>query len=178
MKNDYLRIAKIVKLEFVGQLGRVRVQFQDPNSLEVENGVLLFATGDNSCPSIDDICIVLGIGDEYAQNFVIPFDVINAPKILEGEKIIYGKKGNQVYLKQDGSINIITGDNKQIDITAQGGINITGAVNITGNVAITGNLSVSGTSDLQGTTTIETKPFISHTHSGVTIGAGNTGGVV
>jgi phage gp45-like len=173
-----IRIAEIKQLQFVGQLGRIRVQFQDPASSDIENGVLLLPTGDNACPSVGDSCYVLCVGDEYGINYVIPYDVDNAPKILEGEKIIYGKKKNQIYFKQDGSISIATADDKQIDISAQGGVNITGAVNITGNVAITGNLSVSGTSSLQGTTTIETKPFISHTHSGVTTGAGNTGSVV
>ena len=173
-----IRIAEIKQLIFTGSDGRISVQFQDPASIDVENGVLILPTGDNVCPSVGDSCYVLCVGDEYGMNYVIPYDVDNAPKILEGEKIIYGKKQNQIYFKQDGSISITTADDKQIDITAQGGVNITGAVNITGNVTITGNLSVSGTSDLQGTTTIETKPFISHTHSGVTVGAGNTGGVV
>jgi hypothetical protein len=167
-----IRIAEIKQLEFVGQLGRIRVQFQDPASTDVENGVLILPTGDNVCPSVGDSCYVLCVGDEYGMNYVIPYDVDNAPKILEGEKIIYGKKQNQVYLKKDGSISITTADNKQIDIAAQGG------VNIIGNVNITGNLNVSGTSNLQGATTIETKPFISHSHSGVTAGAANTGSVV
>ena len=173
-----IRIAEIKQLEFVGQLGRIRVQFKDPASTDFENGVLVLPTGDNACPSVGDDCYVLSVGDEYGMNYVIPYDVDNAPKILEGEKIIYGKKKNQIYFKQDGSISIATADSKQIDITSQGGVNITGAVNITGNVAITGNLSVSGTSNLQGATTIETKPFITHTHSGVTVGVGNTGAVV
>ena len=173
-----IRIAEIKKLEFTGNDGRISIQFQDPASNDVENGVLILPTGDNVCPSVGDSCYVLCVGDEYGINYVIPYDGDNAPKINEGEKIIYGKKKNQIYFKQDGSISITTADKKQIDITAQGGVNITGAVSIVGNVTITGNLDVSGTSNLQGTTTIETKPFISHTHSGVTVGAGNTGGVV
>jgi hypothetical protein len=167
-----IRIAEIKQLEFVGQLGRIRVQFQDPASTDVENGVLILPTGDNVCPSVGDSCYVLCVGDEYGMNYVIPYDIDNAPKILEGEKIIYGKKQNQIYFKQDGSISIATADGKQLDIAAQGGLNVTG------DVVITGNLSVSGTSNLQGATTIETKPFITHTHSGVTVGAGITGGVV
>jgi len=167
-----IRIAEIKKLEFVGELGRIRVQFKDPASTDVENGVLVLPTGDNVCPSVGDSCYVLSVGNEYGMNYVIPYDVDSAPKILEGEKIIYGKKQNEIYFKQDGSISIKTADDKQIDITAQGG------VNIIGNVNITGNLNVSGTSNLQGATTIETKPFISHSHSGVTAGAANTGSVV
>lgn len=173
-----IRIAEIKKLLIIGSDGRISVQFKDPSSTDVETGVLILPTGDNACPSPGDSCYVLSVGDEYGMNYVVPYDVDSAPKINEGEKLIYGKKKNQIYFKADGSITINTADSKQIDVSAQGGVNISGAVNITGNVTITGNFSVSGTSNLQGTTTIETKPFISHIHSGVTAGPANTGGVV
>jgi phage gp45-like len=67
--------------------------------------------------------------------------------------------------------NISATATTQADITAP-------AINLTGNVVITGNLSVTGTSTLTGVTTIETKPFLTHIHSGVTSGANNSGGVV
>jgi hypothetical protein len=108
-----IRIAEIKKLEFVGELGRIRVQFKDtvssdPASTDVESGVLVLPTGDNVCPSVGDSCYVLSVGDEYGMNYVIPYDVDSAPKILEGEKIIYGKKQNQIYFKQDIRLHIHT----------------------------------------------------------------------
>jgi len=145
-----IRIAEIKQLQFVGQLGRIRVQFKDtvssdPASTDVENGVLVLPTGDNVCPSVGDSCYVLSVGDEYGMNYVIPYDVDSAPKILEGEKIIYGKKQNQIYFKQDGSISITTADNKQIDISAQGGLNIaTPLIEATGNINVAGVYKVDG----------------------------------
>ena len=62
-----IRIAEIKKLEFVGELGRIRVQFKDtvssdPASTDVENGVLVLPTGDNVCPSVgvpDRLVVIL-----------------------------------------------------------------------------------------------------------------------
>lgn len=116
-----IRIAEIIKLEFVGELGRIRVQFQDPTSQDIEEGVLIYLTGDNACPTVGDQCMVFQIGCEYGMNYVMPYDIDNAPKILQGEKIIYGAKGNKVYLKNDGSILIeATGDQKITVTTPEG----------------------------------------------------------
>jgi phage gp45-like len=117
MNNCYTRLASIVKLEYVNQYGRIRVQFQDPNCANIEEGVLIYLTGDNACPAIGDQCIVLGMGDEYGLNYVMPYDIDNAPLINKGEKIIYGANGNKVYLKADGSILIEAADSKNITIT-------------------------------------------------------------
>ena len=158
-----IRIAEIKQLEFVGELGRIRVQFKDPASTDVENGVLVLPTGDNACPSVGDDCYVLSVGDEYGMNYVIPYDVDNAPKILEGEKIIYGKKQNQIYFKQDGSISIATADNKQIDITAQGGVNITApSIEASGNINVAGVYKVDGVQVLK-----ERQPAIANPLSGL-----------
>ena len=116
-----IRIAEIIKLEFVGELGRIRVQFQDPTSQDIEEGVLIYLTGDNACPAAGDQCVGFQIGCEYGMNYVMPYDIDNAPLIQQGEKIIYGAKGNKVYLKQDGSILIeATGDQKITVITPEG----------------------------------------------------------
>lgn len=116
-----IRITKIIKLESLGELGRIRVQFQDPTSLNVEEGVLIYLTGDNAFPAVGDQCMVFQIGREYGMNYVMPYDIDNAPLIQQGEKIIYGAKGNKVYLKQDGSILIeATGDQKITVTTPEG----------------------------------------------------------
>ncbi|MFK5284314.1 hypothetical protein ACI3PL_32510, partial [Lacticaseibacillus paracasei] len=76
-------IAQIIKLEFVGELGRIRVQFQDPISQDIEEGVLIYLTGDNSCPAVGDQCVVFQIGCEYGMNYVMPYDIDNAPLIQQ-----------------------------------------------------------------------------------------------
>jgi hypothetical protein len=110
------RLAKIIKLENITETGRIRVQFKDPDCSNIEEGVLIYLTGDNACPAIDDQCIVFKIGDDYGMNYVMPYDIDNAPIIKEGEKIIYGANGNKVYLKADGSIVIEALDEKNITI--------------------------------------------------------------
>ena len=111
------RLAKIIKLEHITETGRIRVQFKDPDCSNIEEGVLIYLTGDNACPAIGDQCIVFKVGDYYGMNYVMPYDIDNAPIIKEGEKIVYGANGNKVYLKDDGSILIEALDGKNITIT-------------------------------------------------------------
>lgn len=69
-----------------------------------------------------------------------------------------------------------------IQITSNGLINIQGNVNIKGDIDVTGDLKVSGKGEFDGEITSSTDvksnsiSLISHTHSGVTSGSGNTGG--
>lgn len=106
-------------------------------------------------------------------------------RISQGEKVIFDSVGNKIYLKKYNGIliqtatgNISINSAGHIDIKSVGNINITGNVNIIGDIDVIGNLNVKGTTNLDGTTTIETKPFITHIHSGVQSGANNSGGVV
>tara|TARA_R110000868_G_C10972986_1_gene771136 strand:- start:27788 stop:28339 length:552 start_codon:yes stop_codon:yes gene_type:complete len=126
-------------------------------------------------------CIVECVNDEN-NLWARTINKDDVMRILQGEKVIFDSAQNKVYLRKDNGIlietvkgNINITSNGDINITSNGDINITGKVNITGNVDVTGNLQVSGTTDLTGITTIETKPFIAHTHSGVTTGLNNTG---
>jgi phage gp45-like len=144
---NYIRLAKIIKLEYVGELGRIRVQFQDPNATDIEEGVLIYLTGDNACPAVGDQCVVFGVGDNYGMNYVMPYDIDNAPLIKEGEKIIYGAKGNKVYLKNDGSISIeATNEQKITVITPEANfsqdINLTGVLKV-GNIQVVGSQGAS-----------------------------------
>ena len=112
-------------------------------------------------------CIVTCVNDDN-NLWVRTINKDAVMRISQGEKVICDAAGNMIYFRKDNGMLIETVKGN-IDITAAGNINIIGDVNITG------NLTVSGTSDLTGTTTIETKPFIAHTHSGVTTGPANTG---
>ena len=83
------------------------------------------------------------------------------------------KKGNMLIDISDSQINITDGTAK---ITVTGGnITIDG-----GNVSVkgTGNLELQGTAvNITGTLSINGTPYLQHTHSGVTGGPSNTGGV-
>ena len=137
------RLAKIIKLEHITETGRIRVQFKDPDCSNIEEGVLIYLTGDNACPAIGDQCIVFEIGDHYGMNYVMPYDIDNAPIIKAGEKVIYGANGNQVYLKDDGSIIIEAVGGKNIIITTpltdfSQDINVAGAVKVA-NIQVVGS---------------------------------------
>lgn len=144
---NYIRLAEIISLENVGELGRVRVQFQDPNASNIEEGVLIYLTGDNACPAVGDQCVVLGIGDNYGINYVFPYDIDNAPKILGGEKIIY-TKDSKIYLKNDGTITIETTGKVNV-ISPEG--NFSEDVNL-GGVLKVNNIKVVGS---QGATVVD-----------------------
>lgn len=90
----------------------------------------------------------------------------NRPK---GETGLHGKGYTAVRCRPDGTVEIEGGD---------GSVHIT--VDPAGNIVIDG-----GTVDITGTTvaigdltTIDGKPFLTHTHGGVTTGPGSTGPVV
>ena len=63
-----IRIAEIKQLIFTGDDGRISVQFKDPASTDVENGVLILPTGDNVCGMVQMSavgigCLQLGVVD-------------------------------------------------------------------------------------------------------------------
>lgn len=186
--KEYISLGKIIKT--YNDFGVVRAQVQPVMSTEVETVALLNDWGSNSNPLEGSPCIILMVDCEPTKKYAVPFNLNDAIKIASGEKIIYNSNGTKIHLKQNGDIDIqATDDNKQpnINITASTNVNINATnVSITatdstlnGNVTIDGNLEVTGDSTLTGTgTTIAGKNFLSHTHSGVTTGAGVTGGVV
>lgn len=63
------------------------------------------------------------------------------PNLKEGEKVVYNKDV-QIYLNNEGTLNITT--SKDCNITSSGSVNIVAATNITGDVDIVGNTNISG----------------------------------
>lgn len=118
---NYIRTAEIKKLIYVGEYGRIRVQFQDPDAPAIEEGVLIYETGDNACPAVGDQCMVFQIGKDYGLNYVMPYDIDKAPLIQEKEKIIYGN-GNKVYLKADGSVLVEGIKENKVNLNSDGSI--------------------------------------------------------
>lgn len=126
-----------------------------------ENITLVNPYGINAAPPENTNCVVVAPFGYTENCYVVAFNA-NAPVINAGEVIIYNNFGTQIYLKNDGSV----------EITAP-------IVKINGDVNITGNLIVDGDSTLTGAaTSIADKTFLIHEHSGVTSGPDNTGGVV
>lgn len=127
------------------------VQFMQPYGLasNPEDGaqVALFEVG-----GARDHLIALLIADEA-----------NRPKNLnKGETALHGKGYVAVRAKVNGDV-VIEGSSGNSVIT----------VDAAGNVTITGTATIT----LGPATTIDSKLFLTHTHSGVTAGGGSTGGV-
>jgi phage baseplate assembly protein V len=122
--------------------------------------------------------------------FSLPF-VTNPPSVQEGEVCIYNNlTDTKIHLDREGNLTINTTKDTVINTTGNleatataatvtaSTISLTGDVTITGNLIVTGTLGSTGLATLTGGATISGKPFLTHIHSGVTPGPGNTGGVV
>lgn len=87
--------------------------------------------------------------------------------------------GRIVAVVQTSGQYILTGQFKFIgDFTVDGKFHCTGDVQIDGKCTIDKDLKVKGNATIDGDCSIKGKNFMTHTHSGVTPGGGNTGGVV
>lgn len=156
-------------------------------------------------PLVNSECVTFSFGGDGSRMFGIPYNPSLIPSTKKGDVILFSNKTTKIVMGKDE--NILVKTNKDVTVecnnltakattkasiesaTIEGTcttarldattVNVTATtINLTGNVNITGNLAVTGTSTLTGTTTIETKPFLTHTHSGVTSGADTSGGVV
>lgn len=152
-----------------------------------EDVILLQPYGQNSCPPVGSLVEIFVNFANSENKYAIPYNPQDTPVLKVGESVLYNHFGSQVYLKEDGSIDILPKSGANINIISTADVNITAenanitATNTTidGDVQITGNLVVDGDSTLTGAgTEIAGKVFLTHLHSGVTTGVDNTGGVV
>jgi phage gp45-like len=92
-----------------------------------------------------------GMGNDYKNRI---------KDLKQGEVALYNTITKAlVHFKDDGSMYLYSRQGVKVETT--GDIDLTGA-----NINITGVLNINGV------------PYLTHTHSGVTVGAGSTGGVV
>jgi phage gp45-like len=120
-----------------------------------------------------ELCITLKANGNADSAYSFPLNTINRLKDLEeGEVVLFNSKtGAYIKLKEDGSIEAVTGDsqfnlnpNGSAELTAPLGLTIAGDVTVTGTITgtvdvLAGPLSVSGAT---------------HVHGGVTPGGGFT----
>ena len=140
----------------------------DPNSVTIygPNGVTLYDTGKNSSLTLTPNGIVM-----VGKN-TITATVGNAEASIAAALISL-------------SIGSISVQVTPAGIVLNGPVQINGPITTAGiggsgpgNAEISGNLKIDGATNLVGTTTIEGVTFLTHEHSGVQSGSGNTGGVV
>lgn len=160
--------------------------FADEVSDEVER-VQNF--GMTSRPKANDPCIIASIGGNRDHSVCISIDSKDhRPKdLVEGETAYYNAFNCLIKLDSSGNINITPGAG---NLVINGNSQITGNITMTGNLNITGALSVSGaltagsiaTSGGANLDTLKSDfdshvtTYNTHVHSGVTTGAGISGG--
>ena len=81
--------------------------------------------------------------------------------------------GDYILFKVDGTIKVVS--SISVDVTAPN-VTVTGDVTITGDVNVTGDITATGNVDANDLITPSVASYDGHTHSGVTTGAGSTGG--
>lgn len=165
----YNQTGKIISTEIIEQkfvYAKIKLTV---SNLIIEDVIIKSPFGIVAPPTNGSVCIVSCNDQDTSQYYaeVIDTKFVNA---TENATCIYGKGGNYIFFMDNGDIEIKN---------ATANIKLNGSnIEITGNVKITGNLQVTGNSTLTGNgTSIAGKTFISHTHSGVTAGGANTGGV-
>ena len=139
--------------------------------------------GFTSVPLIGSEAIVTFIGGSRSHGVAIAVDDRRHRKknLQPGESAQYSDEGDSIHLKRGKIIAVTSGG--EIDVTAPK-VKISGATEVTVDGGVikltaTGEVTVDGgTVKVIGTTTIENRPFLLHTHSGVETGAGVSGPVV
>jgi len=146
-----------------------RILKVDLNSNNIVSTWHFQPAGDDAPPLITDKAFVSETKGADAFASLGFYDTKNSGVAEKGEKRIFsrgsdGLKIAEIYLKKDGSINI-SGGSGTIHIKTSGEIELS---NGSGNIKLTpgGKLEINGAD------------FLSHTHSGVTSGTEDTGGVV
>lgn len=130
-----------------------------------------------SVPPVDSKLVMLK--DVFETHYAISYKDSITPALKQNEAVIGNfVKGSTAKFDEDGNIDITCNGNETVTITGNCTINVTGNCNIN---ATTTTIDSGGTGKVvvaNGGTEIDLKDFLTHTHSGVTAGAGVTGGVV
>lgn len=128
-------------------------------------------------PGAEHITLFLDGDRSHGVTIVVADRRYRLTGLDDGESALYDAYGNKVHLKKDGTMAVVA--STQVQITSP-------LVTMSGNLQVSGNISAGGTINAGGTITAPNvvgttngtfggKSMVSHTHSGVQPGAGNTG---
>lgn len=135
--RSLIRIGTIESI--LTRLGLIKGTATSLDPTNPENITLANQYGINSAPPSKTNCLLFSAFG-YAENvFAISFNT-NAPRINSGETIIYDNFGNQIYLKNNGDIDIVAAKNINITATttsASGNINTQGVYKVDGTQVVT-----------------------------------------
>lgn len=152
-------------------------------------------------PKNSQLIVMKSINESF---YAIAFQDSSIPSLKENEVAIGNfVDGSIIKFDENGNINITCTGNQTITVNGNCTVNVTGNASITAaNISATATTAatvtapttnivaatavnitsplttITGALTVTGITTIQTKPFLTHIHSGVTTGPNNTGGVV
>jgi len=136
------------------------------------------AYGFSSVPFPGAEAVVLFVGGDRAHGLVLAIDDrrYRLKNLQPGELALYTDEGDKIVLKRDRKIEITSGAEVLVTAATKIRIDCAAALELEGStITINGTASVVVTSP---SVTIQGKNFLTHQHTGVQTGAGNTGGVL
>lgn len=128
-------------------------------------------------PGAEHITLFLDGDRSHGVTIVVADRRYRLTGLDDGESALHDAYGNKVHLKKDGTMAVVASTQVQITsplVTMSGNLQVTGSISAGGNVTAGGTVTAP---NVVGTTngTFGGKSMVSHTHSGVQPGAGNTG---
>jgi len=179
-------------------------QSQTEYMKKVKDVVYIYPYGMSANAPLDELAIVINVGHED-NAVAISASGKSRPKNLKPGEAVFGNfsKGNIAKFDASGNITITALSNVTVnapsgaivngDTTVNGNATVDGNTTITGDLQVDGNITTDGDIDAGGDITTITgdvtavnvvgttgvsaggKDFATHVHSGVTVGAANTG---
>lgn len=128
-------------------------------------------------PGAEHITLFLDGDRSHGVTIVVADRRYRLTGLADGEAALHDAYGNHAWFKKDGTLDVTASTKVQITSPL---VTMSGNLQVTGNITAGGNVNAGGTitaPNVVGTTngTFGGKSMVSHTHSGVQPGAGNTG---
>ena len=134
--------------------------------------------GFTSVPLPGAEAVVLFVGGDRAHGFVLSIDDrrYRLQPLEDGEVALYTDEGDSIVLRRDSKIEVTSANEVTIAAATKIRIDCAAALELEGTaITINGTATVVVTSP---SVTIQGKDFLTHQHTGVTPGGGNSGGVL
>ncbi len=134
--------------------------------------------GFSSVPFAGAEAVVLFVGGDRAHGLVLAIDDrrYRIQSLSPGEVAIYSDEGDEIVLKRGNRIEVTSGGEVHVNAATKIRIDCAAALELEGtSVTVNGTATVVVTSP---SVTIQGKDFLTHQHTGVQAGGGNTGGVL
>lgn len=142
-------LARWFKFGFVSNISRDNASHpitQVTGYNKTQSSILMLPYGFTCNPPLKNLCVLLNIGNEE-NTVTMPISGDDRlKKLKEGECALFnGKTGTYIHLSEDGSVEILSKKNININVSGDVNLSVTGNVNLTAPTTnINGDLNVTG----------------------------------